>query len=381
MMHILKKALHSIDWVLLGSVLTISLWGLITMDSFVAESTFFNRQAIWLCLSTLVFLAAGVVDWRFLRKRRTVVVAFGVSIFFLLLLFISGSVFKGARSWFDLGFFAFQPVDLSKLALVLLLAKYFARRHVEIAHVRHILVSGFYAFLLFALILLQPDFGSAIIIFLIWLGMILVSGTSKKHLFFVCVVMTAAFLVLWTFVFQPYQKARVVSFLNPLTDIQGTGYNAYQSTIAVGSGELLGKGIGYGTQSKLRFLPEYQTDFIFASFAEEWGFTGVGVLITLYAVVIYRVLAIAYRGETNFEILYGFGIAIIFMSHIVIHIGMNIGLLPVTGTTIPFMSYGGSHLVMEFLGLGVLLGMRNYSRTIHKDTEKNEFIQLTESSL
>jgi rod shape determining protein RodA len=294
----------------------------------------------------------------------------------LLLLFGLGAVFKGARSWFNLGAFAFQPVDLSKLALVLILSKYFSRRHVEIAHVRHIIVSGLYAFTLFFLVLLQPDFGSAIIIFLIWFGMVLVSGISKKHLLAVVFIGLSSFMFLWVYVFKDYQKARIMTFVHPLTDIRGAGYNAYQATIAVGSGEVWGKGIGYGTQSKLRFLPEYQTDFIFAAFAEEWGFVGVILLLLLYGTVIYRILALSYKGETNFEILFGLGLATIFMSHIFIHVGMNIGLLPVTGTTTPFMSYGGSHLVMEFLGLGILMGMSNYSRTIHKDSDREQLLEM-----
>ena len=165
-----------------------------------------------------------------------------------------------------------------------------------------------------------------------------------------------------------------MNFIHPLTDIRGSGYNAYQSTIAVGSGELLGKGIGYGTQSKLQFLTEYQTDFIFAAFAEEWGFTGVLLLFTMYGLIFWRILHIAFRGGSNFEILFGVGIFILLFIHSFIHIGMNIGLLPVTGNTLPFMSYGGSHLLTEFLGLGILIGMRKSSRTVHKTVAQNELV-------
>jgi rod shape determining protein RodA len=154
-----------------------------------------------------------------------------------------------------------------KVVLVLVLAKYFSRRHIEIARVKHIFISGLYALVPFLLVLVQPDFGSAIILFAIWFGMTIVAGISKKHLFYVFAAGIVAFIVMWTFVLHPYQKTRIKTFLHPLTDIRGAGYNAYQSTIAVGSGEILGKGIGYGTQSRLKFLPEYQTDFIFASCA------------------------------------------------------------------------------------------------------------------
>ena len=180
-----------------------------------------------------------------------------------------------------------------KLKTLVLLAKYFSRRHIEIAHVKHIFISALYALVPIVLVLLQPDFGSAIILATIWLGMTMVSGISKKHLFIVFSVGAIAFLLLWLFALHPYQKQRIKTFIHPLTDIRGAGYNAYQSTVAVGSGELLGKGIGYGTQSRLKFLPEYQTDFIFASFAEEWGFLGVTLLLLCFGVVITRILAVA----------------------------------------------------------------------------------------
>ena len=162
----------------------------------------------------------------------------------------------------------------------------------------------------------------------------------------------------------------------PLTDIRGAGYNAYQSTIAVGSGQILGKGIGYGTQSRLKFLPEYQTDFIFAAFAEEWGFIGVVLLFLLYCILIWRILRIALYGASNFETLFAVGVIVLLMSHFLINVGMNIGLMPVTGVVMPFMSYGGSHLLSEFAALGILMGMRNYARTVHKDEERNELIQI-----
>jgi rod shape determining protein RodA len=167
-----------------------------------------------------------------------------------------------------------------------------------------------------------------------------------------------------------------MTFLHPLQDIQGTGYNAYQSTIAVGSGQVTGKGLGYGTQSRLSFLPEYQTDFIFAAFAEEWGFVGVIILFLLFGVVMWRIIINAMYGATNFEVLFGMGVAIMIMSHFVVHVGMNIGLLPVTGITIPFMSYGGSHLLVTFVALGVVMGMRRYARAAHKDLLQNEFLGL-----
>jgi rod shape determining protein RodA len=366
------ESVFAIDWLLFISAFLISCAGLVTMNSFAGESYFFERQLIWLAVSIGMFFVASAVDWRFLRRTTVIVPLFIFSCSLLVLLFIVGTVAKGAQSWFDFGGFSFQPSDPIKLVLILVLAKYFTRRHVEIAHIRHIIVSGIYAFILFALVVVQPDFGSAIILFLVWFGMVLVSGISKKHLVAVIGLGIVSFAMLWLFVFQPYQKQRIMTFIHPLADIRGAGYNAFQSTIAVGSGRILGKGIGYGTQSKLQFLPEYETDFIFAAFAEEWGFVGVVLIFILYAIVIWRILAIAMVGSSNFETLFGLGLAILFMVHIIIHVGMNIGLLPVTGTTVPFMSYGGSHLLTEFLGLGVLMGMRRYGRAAHREAAFNE---------
>ncbi len=362
------------DWLLVGALIPLGAAGLVTMNSFTSESYFFERQLIWLALGALVLTVASLIDWRFLRRSGIVLGLYGFGCAVLLLLGVVAPTIKGAQSWFNLGAIALQPADFVKLILILVLAKYFSRRHVEIAHIRHIIISGFYAVIPFLLILFQPDFGSAVIIFLIWFGMIIFSGISKRHLFVVIGVGAAAFLVAWLFVFAPYQKARIVSFIHPLADIRGSGYNAFQSTVAVGSGQLVGKGVGYGTQSRLRFLPEYETDFIFAAFAEEWGLIGVVLFFALFGLVVWRIIKASMIAETNFEALFGIGLAIMLVGHFVINVGMNIGLLPVTGLTLPFVSYGGSHLVAEFLGLGMLLGMRRYARGFHRDDMKNEFL-------
>lgn len=363
-----------IDWILLAATVPILGAGLASMYSLSGENAFFERQLVWIPIALIACFAAASFDARVFRKSSVVLMLFGAVSALLFLLFLVGSVFQGAQSWIDLGVFAIQPADPTKLVLILLLAKYFSRRHVEIAHWKHVIVSGAYAAIPFALVLLQPDFGSAIILGAIWFGMTVVSGLSKKHLFIVLGAAALALAVLWMFVFAPYQKQRILTFLNPLVDVRGAGYNAYQSTIAVGSGELWGKGVGYGTQSRLKFLPEHQTDFIFASFAEEWGFAGVVLLLLCFGVVIWRILRMALLGATNFEALYAMGFAIFLMTQFTVHVGMNIGLLPVTGQTLPFMSYGGSHLVTEFAGIGILFAMQRYARSAHRGAMQNEFL-------
>lgn len=362
------------DWVLFLSVIPLLGAGLITMNSFTGENYFFDKQIIWASISVALFFALSFIDFRFLKQSDLLVSLFLLLCGVLVSTLILGTTVKGSQSWLHLGPLSFQPSDPMKIMLIIILAKYFSRRHIEIAHIRHILVTGLYAFIPFILIFFQPDFGSAVVLFFIWLGMIMVSGVSKKHLLLVAVLVVVSFATLWLFVFKPYQKARIATFLHPVADIRGAGYNANQSTIAVGSGQLTGKGVGYGTQSRLKFLPEYQTDFIFAAFAEEWGFGGVLLLFILFGIVIWRILASAMLAASNFEMLFGMGFAILLMSHFIVNVGMNMGLLPVTGIPMPFLSYGGSHLLTEFAGLGILMGMRRYGRPAHREAMKNEFL-------
>lgn len=345
------------DKALFVPALLISLSGLVTMNSFTLGETFFNKQILWLILGISLFFVANAIDWRFLSRTRVLVSIYLFCAGLLVLLFTLGVAAHGAQSWFSFGGFTIQPSDPAKLAVILILAKYFSRRHIEIANVRHIIISAVYTAIIAFLVFLQPDFGSTVIILGIWFGMVLVSGISKKHLLIVLGLGIVSVLSLWLFVFEPYQKARIATFLSPLSDIQGAGYNAYQSTIAVGSGEILGKGIGLGSQSKLLFLPEYQTDFIFAAFAEEWGFIGTALLLILAFALLYQIIDRARNFGNNFETFFALGVAILFSIHILIHAGMNMGLLPVTGIVFPFMSYGGSHLLTEWLTLGILSSM------------------------
>lgn len=373
----MKTAKHyfNIDWVLFLSTLPLLAGGLITMRALGAGNNyFFSRQIVWILVSFAVFFLFSAIDWRFLRKGELLVALLAGAVAILAFLLIVGKTVKGAASWIAFPFFAIEPSDPIKLLVILILAKYFSRRHIEIARIRHIIVSGIYVFIPTILIFFQPDFGSAIIFFLIWLGMIMVAGVSKKHLLLVFLAIAITFSASWIFAFKPYQKDRVLTFLHPLKDIRGAGYNAYQSMIAVGSGEIFGKGIGFGSQSRLEFLPENKTDFIFAAFAEEWGLVGVFFIFIFFGLVIWRILKNAFLGQSNFESLFGFGLAIFLMAHFIVHIGMNIGLLPITGTTLPFMSYGGSHMITVFAGLGILMGMRRYARSAHREDATAEFL-------
>jgi rod shape determining protein RodA len=364
----------AIDWWLVGAIIPILAAGLATMYSFTGDNSFALHQSIWILASFCAFFAVSMIDVRFLRATWVSVTLFAVCTALLGSLFLLGRISHGAESWLDFGAFSLQPSDLAKIALIVILAKYFSRRHIEIANIRHILVSGAYALIFFVLVLVHPDLGSAMTIALIWLSMVMISGVSKKHILSMLGVGLLAFALLWNVGFKEYQKDRIRNFIEPSSNIHTTGYNAYQSTVAVGSGGLFGKGLGYGTQSRLKFLPEYQTDFIIAAFAEEWGLAGIVILLALYGVMIWRIIATAMRGATNFEILFGAGVAVYFIVHIAINIGMNMHLLPVTGTPLPLMSYGGTHIMSEFLLLGTLMAMRRFARPAHKDAVNNEFV-------
>ncbi len=362
------------DWTLLLPALVLSFLGILTMSTFGQGASLAPRQILWLFVATGVYLVLSTLDMRFIRRTPVVMTLYALSFVLLALLLVLAHPVLGSRAWFSLGPVSFQPADLAKLALIMLLAKYLSRRHVEIGDFRHILVSGAYTLALVLLILVEPDLGNAIIFGTLWLGMMLVSGISKKHLAILALVGLLAALALWFGGLKPYQRARIVSFVNPAADIHGSGYNAYQAKIAVGSGELFGKGIGYGTQSKLRFLPEYQTDFIFAAFAEEWGFVGVVLLLVTYGLLFARLAQIARAAATNFDTFFTLGVLILFAAHVAIHTSISLGLLPVTGTTIPFMSSGGSHLVLEFGALGIITSLARHGRGAVRDVNANEYV-------
>lgn len=363
-----------VDWVVVLMALCITLLGIVTMYGFTDTTSFGDRQLVWLGISFVAFLVFTQFEYRVLRKTSVVLTLFAGTTALLVAVILIGSVVKGAQSWFSLGFASFQPTDFAKLTLIFVLAKYLAKRHVEIAHIRHIIVSGIYAAIPTGLVLLQPDLGSALVLSGIWFCLVLVSGISRKHLFLVIGSAVLVFIFAWLFVFAPYQKDRLKTFIDPLSDIRGSGYNVYQSQIAIGSGEVFGKGVGFGTQSRLEFLPEHQTDFIFAAFAEEWGFIGVCFILLLFLILLLRLLKIALSAQTNFELLAILGVVFFFFIHITVNIGMNLGIMPVTGIPLPFMSYGGSHLLTEWIALGIVMGMRKYERIAHRDKLNYEFL-------
>ena len=286
------KQQSSFDSVLLACALFLSLVSLITLQSF-NEGTFlsvdFLRQLLYIGIAALGGLAFFNIHESTLKSNWFVLGLYGVAMVSLILLLPFGAVVNGSKSWFHLGFFSFQPADLAKFALIIIISKYLATRHRAINSLRTIVVTFIYTVIQFILIFIQPDFGSSIVLLVIWFGMVVSSGISWKYIMSFFGIGFVLFMGLWSFVFKPYQKDRIKTFVTPLSDIRGAGYNAYQSTIAVGSGKAFGKGIGNGTQSRLNFLPEHKTDFIFASFSEEWGFVGSLLVVGVWALLLSRI--------------------------------------------------------------------------------------------
>ncbi len=351
--------IRKLDKTLIATSVLLALFGVVSLIGMAHNnpllSAYRNKQILFLGVGIISMIAVAFVDYRALKNNSyAVMLLYGITTLGLVAVLFTGSNIRGATSWLRIGEFAFGPVEFSKIALIVLLAKYFSTRHIELHRFFHVVVSFFYVALPFALVLAEPDFGSAIILFALWLGMLFFSGLSKKYIIFLIIMGVVVSLFAWTHVLKPYQKDRIFTFLNVQKDPQGSGYNVLQSLIAVGDGGAWGKGLGYGSQVQLGFLPEARTDFMFASIAEEFGFAGVCALIFLLSLLLWRIMRIGIRAENNFAGFFCVGMILLIGVQVFINMGMNMGMVPVTGIPFPFISYGGSSLVSLFLGIGII---------------------------
>lgn len=364
------------DWIVFFCFFTLMIFGLITMSTFEGSNSIFWRQLLLIIISSSLFFVFSFIDLRFLKNSYLVITLYTLLVGILGLIFVFGHISKGGARWFNLGSFFLGPSEPMKLVLIILLAKFFSKRHIAIGNIKNIIISLIYLSIPALLVVMQPDLSTGIILCTIWFGMVLVSGLSKKHIaiFFATGLVFA--ILGWNFFLHDYQKNRILNFINPSHDIRGSGWNAYQSIVAVGSGGFFGKGVGYGTQSRLGFLPEHETDFIFASFLEEWGMFGGLLVFTLLSVLIFNLSQKSIRANSNFEALFIIGVSIWIIVQSSMNIGMNIGVVPVTGVPLPFMSHGGSHLLFESIALGMCVGMSRYGRVAHLSKLKNEFLGL-----
>jgi rod shape determining protein RodA len=266
---------------------------------------------------------------------------------------IIGHSALGATRWINLGFFQFQPSEFAKIILIIVLAKYFSDHYDQMDRPRYLLISLGYALVPIALVLTQPDLGTALVLGVIWLVMAVVSRVRLVHLGAMVLAGLAAIPLVVPHL-KPYQRARIETFLNPTADPLHSGYNVVQSTIAVGSGQVFGRGLAAGSQSQLNFLPSQHTDFIFAVLGEKMGFIGGMLVILLFTALLLRAIVIAARASDRFGLLLATGVTAMLLFHVFVNIGMNIGLLPVTGIPLPFISYGGTSLLVSMLALGLL---------------------------
>lgn len=361
----LKNIKKSDPWVFLISVL-LSLYGILVLYSlckFWGDFSFFKKQLIFFIIGLIFAILLSFLDFRAVKESSFFVFfLYILSILVLGGLFLFGTRIRGVRAWYVIGNFTFQPVEIVKIVYILLFAKYFSARHVELYHKEHIILSAIYAFLPAGLVFLQPDFGSAAILIMIWLSMMLIAGIKRKHLFIMIGVGLILSFLAWNFILSSEQKERITTFLEPFLNPQGTyldpsgtGYHILQSLIAVGSGEIFGKGFNAPyTQAKLEFLPEAHTDFIFASLCEMFGLIGVLVLILLFCLLFWRLLKIAFVSKDNFSKLIIGGFMVFVGGGAFVNIAMNLGLLPITGVPLPFLSYGGSSIISLFVGIGIV---------------------------
>lgn len=362
------RQLKRADWALLLPTFFLTAFGLIALYSIEATAeqpdfANFKKQLIFFGLGIAVMALLSVFDYRFLRTYGNILFIIGLII--LTAVLILGSTINGTKGWFVFfGEQGFQPVELMKIFYIIFIGKLLSSWRAELTEWKKLLILCGSCGLGVILVLLQPDFGSAVILLAISAGMLLIAKVRKSFLVLLLLVVVVTSILGWRFVLQDYQKNRILTILDPSRDPYKSGYNLKQSIIAVGSGTFFGRGLGLGSQSRLNFLPAQRTDFIFAVIAEELGFIGAGLLILFYILLLYRLLKLARSARDDFGLLVAYGLAVYFFSQSILNIGMNIGLIPVAGVPLPFVSYGGSSLLVSFMAIGIAQSI--YTRRVEQ---------------
>jgi len=351
------RALATIRWGLLVAAVLLAVIGVATVHSASSEMTidYLPRQGLRIGVGLLVCLLAFGIDYQILTKFALPI--YIVALLSLVVVLIAGREAGGARSWLELGTAQIQPSDFAKLATTLVLARYLAAVNRRFLTLPQIMAAVGITLLPMALVASEPDMGGAAMFVPILAGMLLVAGVRLRMLIAAALLVAVVGGVVWTFVMRDYQKQRVMTFLSPESEPLGAGYQIRQSKIAVGSGQVTGRGYMQGTQSQLRFLPARHTDFIFAVLAEEWGFLGAAAVFGLYALYFWNAASVALRGRDRMAILLVVGLTSGLAFHVLYNTGMVVGLVPITGIPLPFLSYGGSFTVACFLATGLVLSI------------------------
>jgi rod shape determining protein RodA len=324
----------------------------------------YQRQILWVVFGLAAYLF--LVNTNYRRLWDLTYVLYGIMLFFLMLVVAMGIARLGAQRWLRFAGFNLQPSEFSKLIIIIFMAKYFSKKtiyDVSLRGARFGIFRGLILPFLFvvvpvALIVDQPDLGSGLLVFIVFFIMLFVGNVKFRYLLIVFCLLLVCIPVSWNFL-RPYQQQRIMVFLNPNSDPLGAGYTAIQSKIAIGSGGLLGKGWMSGTQSQLKFLPESHTDFIFATFTEEWGFAGGLVLLSLYFMLVRQGIVIAEKTADHFGRFLSLGIAAMLAVQVTINVAMNMGVAPIVGLPLPLMSYGGSSVLVTFIALGIMANISN----------------------
>ncbi|MDP2910089.1 MAG: FtsW/RodA/SpoVE family cell cycle protein [bacterium] len=364
-MNYILNHLKQLDWKLNISALILSCIGLVSIFSISAgrgDFGNFYKQIFFLATGLVLMFLLSIFDWRgFKDNSYLILVLYFICIILLAGLLIFAPQTRGIKGWYRLGFFSFDPIGITIVVLIILLSKFFSKRHIEMYKIHHVALSGFYTLLPFVLIAKQPNLGSALVLIAIWLGVLIVSGIKYKHLLLLAVCGILIFSVAWSFFLRDYQKKRITSFLNPSVETLGMNWSQTQSKIAIGSGGLLGQGFSEGSQTQNGFLSEPYTDFIFSAYAEEFGMVGVSILLLVFLFFLWRILRFALTADSNFPRLFASGFAMFIFFQAFVNIGMNLGVLPVIGLPMPLISYGGSNLIAIFAGLGILQSIKSNS--------------------
>jgi len=319
---------------------------------------YFKKQLMWVLIGIAAMIVVSFINHKHLKRYSLYIYA--ASVLLLIFVLVFGKEVSGSKSWINIGSFAtIQPSELAKIPVILALARFYDNDYEGVPYGLTDLIKPIILVAIpLALVMMQPDLGTTLTIILISGSMILFMGVRKRSIFFILVVIMGFSYPAWHFFLKPYQKERIKTFIDPSKDPLDSGYNAIQSQIAVGSGKFVGKGFMSGSQTQLRFIPAQQTDFAFSVLAEEWGFVGSLVALLLYFMIILWILDTSSRSKDKFSVLLCFGIAAMFFWHMVVNVGMVIGLLPITGVPLLLLSYGGSSTITAMIGIGIVLGVR-----------------------
>lgn len=361
------------DGILLAATALLILLGLIVLYSsgLKAGSTVnqldTSKQIIYVGVGLLIFWIISRTDYNVLRNYSFLL--YVVMVGFLLIVEVFGATRLGATRWINLGFFQFQPSEFAKLALIIVLAKFFSDNYEKSNNIKYVLMSLLYLLPPLVLVLAQPDLGTALVLVMVWLAMALTTKLKLRYFMIMLIALMISLPLIYPRL-APYQRQRIATFVNPTANPDSTGYNVNQAIIAVGSGGLFGQGLSSGSQSQGNFLPSQHTDFIFAVLSEKLGFLGGLLCVFLYCVIVVRAIWIAKNSADRFGTLLAIGVATMFAFHVVVNIGMNIGLLPVTGIPLPFISAGGTSMLISLISIAILESIYGRRRSISLNTKE-----------